>query len=113
VRLETAGAKDSGPCGCCGNMTRKAWGYVHDGTTRADRVLVSMELRWMPNGPSFVVIDAATRPVSESNLVGRALARADVIGHPIADQVFELADVVWVSDERIAEITQGSGRTKG
>jgi hypothetical protein len=86
------------------------WG---DGTTRDDRVGVSLELRWTLDGPSFMVIDAATRPVAESDLVGKALARAEVIGHPIAERIFGLADVVWASDERIAEVSIRGGRTRG
>jgi hypothetical protein len=87
-----------------------SWG---DGTTRADRVAIAMELQWTPQGPSFMVIDAATRPVAHSELIGKVLARAEVIGHPMADTVFGLADVVWISDDRIAEVSGRGGRTRG
>ena len=31
MRLETAGARDFGPCTCCGHNSRKVWGYLHAG----------------------------------------------------------------------------------
>jgi hypothetical protein len=34
------------------------------------------------------------------------LARAEVIGTPLAKQAFELVDAIWLRDERIAEIVE-------
>jgi hypothetical protein len=38
-------------------------------------------------------------------MVGRGLAREDVIMTPLAQEVFEILDVIWEQDERIAEVT--------
>jgi hypothetical protein len=137
LTLEPAGSKELSPCTCCGEITRRVWGYVHrgasteaayfvewtqgkkhganfdfivgewgEGAERWGRVAVSLEYRRTDRGPEFMVIDSADRSVAESELVGRALSRADVIGTPLADQVFALVDVIWVSDVRIRELTQ-------
>jgi len=33
LRIQQTGSKDLGPCECCGNVTRRVWGYVHRGAT--------------------------------------------------------------------------------
>ena len=77
------------------------WG---DETTSADRSAVSLEFRITDDGPAFMVIDAANRPVGERDLVGTALARHEVIGTPTAELAFALVDAIWLRDSRIAEI---------
>ncbi len=39
-----------------------------------------------------MVMDATDRPASKGELARTALARSDVIGTPLADQVFALVD---------------------
>lgn len=81
------------------------WGK---GATAEDRVLVSLRYRWTAeDGPSFMVIDSAGRPSAESELVGRALTRAEVIGQPIAKQAFDIVDTILAQDARIAELLGG------
>jgi hypothetical protein len=77
------------------------WG---EGTTKSDRCAVALALRWINREPQFMVIDAATRPVAHSDLVGRTLAREDVIGTPIAQLAFDIIDDIWLYDPRIKEI---------
>src|SRR5437870_12701119 len=31
LEIEQTGAKDLGPCDCCGNLTRRVWGLAHRG----------------------------------------------------------------------------------
>jgi hypothetical protein len=77
------------------------WG---DGATAADRVLVALAYRLTETGPQFMVIDAAGRPAAESELVGRALLRSEVIHQPVAQQAFAVVDAVLAQDQRVAEL---------
>ena len=75
-----------------------AWG---DDTTARDRVAASLIYRVPEDAPpAFMVIDAADRPIGKSDLVGGALRRDEIIGTPIADQLFALVDAVWTQDQR-------------
>jgi hypothetical protein len=82
------------------------WGT---GALRSDRCSVSLQFRRTEQGPSFMVIDSEDRPVASSELVGRSLARSDVVGTPIAQVAFDIIDAIWLQDERIAEIA-GEGQ---
>jgi hypothetical protein len=77
------------------------WG---DRASAVDRCAVSLVYRLASNGPGFMVIDAAGRDIAESELVGRALKREEVIGQPISHDVFALCDAVLAQDDRIAEL---------
>jgi hypothetical protein len=76
------------------------WG---EGTSARDRVLVALEYRLLESGPGLMVIDAGARPTASSELVGRALTRAEVVGRPIAEQAFAIVDAVLAQDPRVAE----------
>jgi hypothetical protein len=78
------------------------WG---DGSNPEDRFIVSLEFRRNDQGPEFMVIDAANRPVSHEDLAGRRLRRNEVIGSPAANQSFEVVDAIWLQDCRIGELT--------
>jgi len=77
------------------------WG---EGTTSAERYAVSLAYRLFDNGPQFMVIDSADRRVAKSDLVGKGLARVDVIGSPIATEVFAICDAILAEDARVAEL---------
>ena len=47
-----------------------------------------------------MVVDAMARPISNEGLAGSALAREDVIGTPLAAQVFSLTDAIYEQDGR-------------
>jgi len=79
------------------------WG---EGSNRQDRVAVSMEFRRTKEGPQLMLIDSSLRPVATSELVGRSLARSDVIGTSLAQQAYDIVDCVWLNDRRIEEITR-------
>jgi hypothetical protein len=77
------------------------WG---DNTNAADRYAVSLAYRQLDAGPSFMVLDAGDRDIAKSSLVGRGLSRAEVVGHPIADDVFAICDAIWIQDPRLLEL---------
>jgi len=79
-----------------------SWG---EGTSSEDRAAVSLELQIIDAQPQFMVRDAANRPAASSELVSRALSRAEVIDTPLATQVFNLVDAVWLHDVRLAELS--------
>ena len=72
-----------------------------------NRSVVAVAFRWMPEGPQFMVIDAAERPAAQAkDLAATAKRRDEVIGTPLAPRVFEMLDAIWVGDRRIAEVTR-------
>ncbi len=77
------------------------WG---DGTSGADRYAVSLEHRILDNGPGVMVIDADKRDIAESELVGQALKRSDVIGSPRAAEAFAIYDAIVVQDANLVAL---------
>ena len=77
-----------------------AWGET---AVPSDRQAVSLAYRIFDTGPSVMVIDAGARPVAQSPLAGRSLARADVIGTPLAATVFGIVDAALLQDRRLSE----------
>jgi hypothetical protein len=77
-----------------------AWG---EAATPAARSAVALEFRVVDGTPQFMVVDAERRPVGVSDLVGRVLARSDVIGSPLAAQVFEIVDAIYLGDAALDE----------
>ena len=77
------------------------WG---DDTGPQDRVLVSLCYRPQPGGGTFTVVSGQGRPGDDRKLCGQALAREEVIGTPLAADVFALADALWLTEPRIAEM---------
>ena len=75
-----------------------SWG---EGTTKNDRCAIS--LVHFENGgvPGVSVIDANDRPIASSELVGSAKSRDELIGTPLAQQVFAIFDVVILQDNRL------------
>ncbi len=74
------------------------WG---DEASADDRMVVSMLHREQQDGgPALMVIDAADRPVVKGELARTALARIDVVGTPLATQVFALVDAIYEQDGR-------------
>jgi hypothetical protein len=71
---------------------------------RSDRVSVSLECRRTDNGPAFMVIDSGRRPVASSDLVGKSLAREEVVGTALAQVAFDIVDAIWLQDDRILEV---------
>jgi hypothetical protein len=75
-----------------------SWG---DNTSADDRVVVSLLHRQEPDGsPALMVIDAAERAATKREIARTALARSDVIGTPLAAQVFAIVDAIYEQDDR-------------
>lgn len=70
-----------------------------------DRQGVSVAYRVGPEGPSFMVVDAGDRLCNAGNLVDHPMTRADVIGTPLAQEVFQILDAIWLQDDRISEVS--------
>jgi hypothetical protein len=69
-----------------------------------DRQAVSVAFRVLESGPSFMVQDAAERPIGSSSLVSAALNRDAVVGTPFAEAVFAVCDLIYLADPRIEEL---------
>jgi hypothetical protein len=79
------------------------WG---EETSSADRSVVAVAYRLIDGGPQFMVIDAHGRPAFKSgDLAATALRRDQVIGTPLAAEVFAALDAIWLGDKRIGELT--------
>jgi hypothetical protein len=80
------------------------WGEAPNADRRS---AISLAYRLTESGPSMMVIDANTRPTLRSPLVGQALCREEVIGTPLAQNAFAIADAVLAQDDRVAELLGG------
>ena len=81
------------------------WG---NSAAKDDRYSVALDYRLIDGAPQFMVVDALNRATSGSPLVGAALKRSDVIGTPLAPQVFAIVDAVHMS-ESTDEVRHWSG----
>lgn len=79
------------------------WG---EGTSADDRSVVALDYRVVDDGPGFMVIDAATRQINMDTLASRRLSRAEVIGTPLAENVFALCDAIFLQDARTKALDQ-------
>jgi hypothetical protein len=56
LTIETSGEKNFGPCECCGEMTKRVWGFVYE----ADAALATYFVEWTPghegSGANFDLI---------------------------------------------------------
>lgn len=91
-------------------------GHWGDGTGAPDRAIVSIDLRHdEPRG--MTVIDPPDEIVARfSALAANALSREQVIGQPVATDVFDICDAVCLEDARIiAAFTNAAdnGRSAG
>jgi hypothetical protein len=76
-------------------------GRWDDDASADERVAIALVHRQQPDGsPSLMVVDAAARPIAKRGLAGSALAREDVIGTPMAAQIFSLTDAIYEQDGR-------------
>ncbi|MGE3808244.1 MAG: hypothetical protein AB7K24_26585 [Gemmataceae bacterium] len=69
-----------------------------------ERTAVSLQYRLYPNGPEFSVIDSGERRIADRAVIGRFMLRKEVLGQPIADDVFQIVDAIWLQDRRISEL---------
>lgn len=78
------------------------WG---DGASAADRYGIAIRYRRDAEATGFMVVDADETQLASHSLVGRALRRDEVVGTPLAQEVFDIIDFIWLHDDRISEIT--------
>ena len=76
-----------------------AWG---EGATKNDRRAISLVHFEREGVPGVSVIDANNRPVASSELVGSAMRREELVGTPLAQQVFSIFDAVISQDIRLS-----------
>ena len=76
-----------------------AWG---EGATKNDRRAISLVHFESEGVPGVSVIDANNRPVASSELVGSAMRREELVGTPLALQVFSIFDAVISQDIRLS-----------
>jgi hypothetical protein len=69
-----------------------------------NRVLVSLLFQPSSDGGAFMVVDGQGRPADSRDLCARALSRAEVVGTPLAQEIYGLADAIWLTEPRIAEV---------
>lgn len=76
------------------------------------RQLVSLSLRQLEDGPAFVVVDAACTQWSNEEILGEPKERSEVIGTPLANEVFAILDAAALQDERLRgwELDRSSDR---
>lgn len=70
------------------------------------RLAASLLYRPARGGGSFMVIDGEGRRTDDRALCGRALKSAEIVGTPLAQEVFALVDAVWLTEPRIAEVKE-------
>lgn len=132
--IEPDGSNDYGPCKCCGNMSRTVWGYIHrdgemiavyyvhwtlgridhgarfelivgpwgDDSTAEQRSTVQLLYRLVDGQPAFMVGNAEAK---QDGLSAHALRREQVVGTPMAAEIFKLVDAIWDDDGRIRELS--------
>lgn len=83
--------------GALWNIVLGEWG---DDTTVADRVAASLHSRH-DDRPGFGVIDAAADAETLKEIAGRMLMRDEVIGKPIATDIFAVCDAILDQDDRV------------
>jgi hypothetical protein len=76
-----------------------AWGDENDNSRRR---AVSLEFRRLDTGPAFMVIDSVTRPVANSPWISAALSRQEVVGTETANVAFDICDVLYLKEPRLA-----------
>jgi hypothetical protein len=77
------------------------WG---DGTNPEDRILISLLFKPGPDGGSFMVIDSEKRLDRHRKICGRSMLRAEIVGTPLASEIFSFVDTIWLTDPRMSEV---------
>jgi hypothetical protein len=71
---------------------------------RIECCAASLEYRLVDGRPTFMMIDSANRNVARKDFIDRPLNRVDVIGDPLAQDIFAICDVIVDRDDRLAEL---------
>ncbi len=74
-------------------------GSFEDKSGPEDRYLVALWFR--PSENSFMVVDADQYRESMGHVAGRFLGRDEVVDQPLAQQVYDIVDEIWLNDPRL------------
>jgi len=96
----TLGAPEHEPCI---DIVLGAWG---EGARPEDRRAASLLYRPAKGGGSFMVVDGTGRRTDDRSLCGRALQRSEIVGTPLAQEVFSLVDAIWLTEPRIGQLKE-------
>lgn len=77
------------------------WG---EGSGADDRKGLSLGFRHLQTGPAFMIQNASSRPIASNQLISKALDRDEVLGTPLADDVFAICDLIYLGDPRIEDL---------
>lgn len=70
------------------------WG---DNTSEVDRTHVALDFTLIEEKPNFIVVNATNRSSDYSSVAHSGFLREEVIGTPIAEQVFAIVDAIYMS----------------
>jgi hypothetical protein len=134
LKIEPSGETTTGVCDCCGKQSRRIWGFVYesgiphavyyvhwtaghvadsgalwdivvgewgDEATPAERSVARVHYQTGEN-EGFAVLDADDAAID--GLARNRLKRADIIGKPLAQQIFAVCDAVYLQDGRLHEL---------
>lgn len=136
LTIEPAGEAESGICACCGHKSRRVWGFVYydrsafasyfvhwtqghvaeygatwdiviglwgEGTSAADRFSARLCSRHGETS-DFMVVDAD--PAALQGLASIALRRDEIVGRPLAGDIFAVCDAVLAQDARVKAMAE-------
>lgn len=75
------------------------WG---DGTSADDRYAVRLRYRNDDEAQGFMVVDADAR--TYESIASHALLREDIIGRPLAKDIFAICDAIFLQDQRVGRV---------
>jgi len=75
-------------------------GEWSDGTSPADRYAISLLHREADGEPPALMVIDARAKFQDGELAGHRLRREDVIGTPLAPQLFSIVDAIYLQDGR-------------
>ena len=122
-----------GYCACCGNTTRRIWGWLQQHDENAALYYVTWTIGRMTDGARVQMIIGPWGDQTSANdrnaifidyfadeppgtftiidadesltdVAKHSLRRVDVIGTPLAQLCFDLLDSIWLQDTRMQEV---------
>ena len=69
---------------------------------------VAVECRMGEGRPNFMIVDAASMPWGDKELLGKGLNRQDVMESQLKDEIFTIVDQVTFEDWRIKEFLRNT-----
>ncbi len=79
-------------------------GSCEDDADPRDRRLISLLFEQSGSGGRLTFIDGSSRPANDPELCAGALTPSEVVGTPLAKEVSEYVDAIWLQDHRLSEV---------